>query len=330
MSTPDLLNIPVDKYIDKNRDWLLNSDSYTRHKTITDLLDIPKEDDIAVSSKKELLKDPLIVRLINESSQWFPSLPKRHDDATMSHYKLRMLADFGLDNSVPEIQQIIKKLKSYKKAEMFAIRQQLPDKNISKDEEWFALPCDSPLLTYILIALGDKSEEVNIAVENLKKYWLTSEGWFCNLFFVSSQFKKLRIGCPIAGLMSLEVFSMYPELHSFGIVKNAFEPLDFHRNYNKSIYYFGRSKRFWSFKYPFVWYNAFYMAEVLTRFKRFKNSDLLKEIIIWIEQAFDNEGRITATSMFRSYKEWDFANKKSPSPWLTFLAYRILKRYYAL
>jgi hypothetical protein len=34
-------------------------------------------------------------------------------------------------------------------------------------------------------------------------------------------------------------------------------------------------------------------------------------------------GRFTATSMYHSWKGWSFADKKNPSPWLTFLAQRI-------
>jgi hypothetical protein len=311
-----------------NKDWLLNSNSYTRYKTLIDLLEFPHDDELVLNSHSALLKEPKIIQLINDSCEWFPTITKRHNDSTMSHYKLRMLADFGLNINQPKIKQIAEKLKTHKIAEMFAIRQQLPDKNAPINKEWYALPCDSPLLSYILLALGDNSEDLQYSVNNLKNHWITSEGWFCNLLFVNSQFKKYRIGCPMASLVSLEVFSMDKKLHKKGIVKNAFEPLDFHRKFKQSVYYFGRSKRFWTFKYPFVWYNAFYIAEVLTRFKQLRNKELLKEIIDWIENSFDKKGRITANSMFMAYKDWDFANKNEASPWLTFLAYRILKRYY--
>jgi hypothetical protein len=38
------------------------------------------------------------------------------------------------------------------------------------------------------------------------------------------------------------------------------------------------------------------------------------------------QGRYTATSMYQAWKGWSFADKKNPSPWLTFLVLRILKR----
>jgi hypothetical protein len=40
----------------------------------------------------------------------------------------------------------------------------------------------------------------------------------------------------------------------------------------------------------------------------------------------DEDGRYTAASMYRAWKGWSFADKKTPSPWLTFLVLRIQRR----
>jgi len=44
-----------------------------------------------------------------------------------------------------------------------------------------------------------------------------------------------------------------------------------------------------------------------------------------LDQA-DDLGRYTASSMYLAWKGWSFADKKQPSPWLTFLVKRIEKR----
>ena len=320
------------KYLKKNSiEWLLESNPWTRYRTLIDLLDKPETDIEVMDAKKQLLENEQINNLVLESSKWFPVLPKRHDDAKMSHYKLRMLADFGLTSDDRLIKDIITKIKEHKENNLFAIRQELPDRNrdkVQSFETWHALPCDSPLITYILLALGDNSEEVLETVDFFRGEWEKKEGWFCNLFFVKSQFKKLQIGCPMAGLMFLEIMSSFDYNNKSDYLLNAYEPLKFHKEYGKSLYYFGRSKKFWTLKYPYVWYNALYIGDVLSRFKAFREEELLKEIIEWIIDCQDDEGKYTPTSMFREYKGWDFANKKEPSPWITFLAYRILKRYY--
>jgi hypothetical protein len=40
----------------------------------------------------------------------------------------------------------------------------------------------------------------------------------------------------------------------------------------------------------------------------------------------DEEARYIANSMYRAWKGWSFADKKNPSPWLTFLVLRMLIR----
>jgi len=216
----------------------------------------------------------------------------------------------------------------------FAIRQVLPEKGkgFSKPDlnanEWHALPCDSPFITYILLLLGLNNSMVEKSIEGIKERWETEQGWFCHFFFVESQFKKLQVGCPMAELMALEIFSQIPELRESDYALNAFAPIKFHREDGKSIYYFGRSKKSWTLKYPFVWYNALYLAEVLTRFEFLKDDELVRELIEWIENSQDENGRFKPNSMFMPYKGWNFANKKESSPWITFLCCRILKRWY--
>jgi hypothetical protein len=173
-----------------------------------------------------------------------------------------------------------------------------------------------------------KNDLVDNSIKDLKNKWTTKEGWFCHFFFVDSHFKKLQIGCPIAGLQALEIFSKIPELRESEYSKFAFEPIKFHKDYGKTLYYFGRSKKFWTLKYPFVWYNALYLADVLTRFNFLKNEPVVKELIDWIIDSQDTNGRFKPTSIFMEYKEWDFSNKKEPSPWITFLCCRILKQYF--
>lgn len=40
----------------------------------------------------------------------------------------------------------------------------------------------------------------------------------------------------------------------------------------------------------------------------------------------DADGRYTASSMYMAWKGWSFADKRKPSPWLTFMVQGMLKR----
>ena len=316
-------------------EWLLQSNPWTTYRTRLDLFDEPKDSPRVVQAKNQLLQHKKIVQLIAEASNWFPVSYTRHNDAKISHYKLRMLADFGLTVTDKNIHDIVIKATTHVDNGLFSFRQELPEKGKGfakpnpMSNEWHALPCDAPLITSILLSLGHKSDDVLQTIDIIKEKWSRAQGWFCHFFFVESMFKKLQIGCPMTGLMALEVFSQIPELRESVYAQNAYEPIRFHRDYGKSIYYFGRSKKFWTFKYPFVWYNALYLAFVLSRFEFLKQENLVKELIHWIIDSQDENGRFKPTSMFMIYKDWDFGNKKEPSPWMTYLCCRILKAYFS-
>lgn len=283
--------------------------------------------------KTELLQDPLIQDLISESLEWFPFLPKRHDDSKMSHYKLRMLADFGLTvDDHPDIRNTVEKAKSHIDNRLPAIRQKLPEKDAPADcSEWNALPCDAAHLTTTLYRLGDRSDIVLQAIDILKDRWTNEPGWFCNLFFVKSQFKKYQAPCPMAGLHMLELAYTVGDSEKEEYIQNAFKGLSFHRDLNMSLYYFGRSKKFWTFKYPFVWYNALYLAHVISNFPEFRKTELYAELVNWIKdnKEEDESGQPSGwkpTSIFMPYKKWDFGNKKQISPWITHICNTILEK----
>jgi len=314
--------------------WLLESNPWTQYRSLIDLLELPENSKEVKNARFKLVNDARIQNLIFETSQWFPEAITRHNDPKLSFYKLRMLTDFGLSIEDEGMEDIVRKAVEHVENGLFAIRQELPEKGNGfkkpnpKADEWHALPCDSPLITYTLLQLGYTAPVVMQSVDRIKEKWKAPQGWFCHFFFVDGLYKKIQIGCPMAGLMALEVFSKISELKEAEYAKNAYEPIRFHKEYGKSMYYFGRSKKFWTLKYPYVWYNALYLAEVLTRFEFLKNDALVKELIEWIEQSQDEDGKFKPTSMFMIYKGWDFANKKEPSPWITYLCCKILKEYY--
>lgn len=311
-------------------DWLLNSNPWTKYKTLTELMYKPLDNQDVIEAKKQLLKEKLLKDLISDTSNWFPESITRHNDPKISHYKLRMLVDFGFTISDPGINEIVKKASQYYQNNLFTIRQEMPEKVFKKPDKnannWYAMPCDSPILTYIFLKLGNRDEKVMRSVEEIKNKWLDEKGWFCHFFFVEGQYNKLQIGCPMAGLQALEVFSLIPELKESEYAKNAYAPLKYHYESGKSLYYFGQSKKFYTLKYPFVWYNALYVANVLSRFEFTKKEKLVTELANWILNMQDETGKFKASSIFMPYKNWDFGNKKEFSPWITFLCYRILKR----
>lgn len=327
----------IKKLNDNPIDWLLDSNPWTRYRSFIDLLEYDYNSKEVKDAHADLIKDSNIQKLIQETSEWMPKAATRNNDPQITYFRLKMLSEFGLDKNDPGIKDIYKEATKHIRGDLFACKGTIPERpkkgqKIEKPDleadVWHISPCNSPVITYSLYGLGYRTGVVKKSIEKLKELWNSEIGWFCHFFFVEGQHKKVNAGCPIAGMMALDVFSLIPELKESIYSKNAFTPILFHKEFGETLYYFGRSKKFWTFKYPYVWYNGLYLADVLSRFYFLKKSPVLQECIDWIIQNQDKNGRFKPTSIFMPYKNWDFGNKKEPSPWITFLVCRILKRHF--
>jgi hypothetical protein len=92
------------------------------------------------------------------------------------------------------------------------------------------------------------------------------------------------------------------------------------------VFLFGIGRKFRWLKYPFVWYDILHVADVLSRFPFVHQDPRFRTMVDEITVQADEEGRYTAGSMYQAWKGWSFADKKTPSPWLTYLVLRIHKR----
>jgi hypothetical protein len=316
----DYLNLPDDAILS----WLLESDPWTSFVTRTELLGEQLSVIERNASVSKIIADAHVSCVLGEVREYFPYVAKSHTDAKLTHYKLRMLSDFGLKTN-DGLQDAVEAVKARRDGALYAIRQRLPIPGADSGE-WNALPCDSPLLTYTLTQLGDNDDLLEKQTAYYKELWRDETGWFCHLPFVSGQFRREQIGCPMAGLQALEVFSLDGNLKESEAARNAFKTLTHHYESGRSLYYFGRGKRFFTFKYPFIWYNALYLADVLSRFEFAKNHPMTMQLSDWIKSGRADDGRYKATSVYLDYKDWDFGSKKDASPWITLLCYRIMKR----
>jgi hypothetical protein len=98
------------------------------------------------------------------------------------------------------------------------------------------------------------------------------------------------------------------------------------RQDERKFYLFGIGTDFRKLKFPFVWYNILHAVEALSHYPFVHADPRFLEMVRTITDQADSQGRYTAGSMYRPWKDWSFADKKKPSPWLTFLVLRILRR----
>jgi hypothetical protein len=156
-------------------------------------------------------------------------------------------------------------------------------------------------------------------------------GWRCSAAPELGRFKgpgRREDPCPIANVYALKALSLKEELLDDPAVQKGIEHLLGHWEHRgkSKMYLFGIGTDFRKLKYPFVWYDILHVADVLSRFPAARKDPRFLEMVQAILDQADEKGHYTARSMYMAWKGWSFADKKRPSPWLTFLVTRIQHR----
>jgi hypothetical protein len=315
--------------------WLLESDEpWTRYRTLVDLLDQPEDDPEIQTARAEMLAHPQVQALIAEAATWPGYALKRHNDAGHPLYEFSTLADFGMratDSGITVGTEAVMAHQSPQGAFESLI-------NIPRtfggtgEDEWTWIACDTPTLLYALLAFGlGDNPQVQRAINHLVDL-VSKNGWRCNAAPELGKFKgpgRKTDPCPIVNVYALKALSMVPELLDSPATRAGTEMLLGHweRQTERKMYLFGIGTDFRKLKYPFVWYDVLHVTEVLSRFPFVHADPRFHEMVEAITNQADENGGYTATSMYRAWKGWSFADKKRLSPWLTFLVLRIQKRW---
>ena len=312
--------------------WLLASDEpWTRYRTLVDLLDRPADDAAVRAARAEMLAHPRVQGMIAETAKWGDRPLKRHNDASHPLYKFSTLADFGV--RAAEMSAGIEAVMAHQSPEgAFQTLVNIPKVFGGTGEDtWTWVACDAPTLLYALLALGlGKDERVKRAVDHLVSL-VDENGWRCVAAPELGKFKgpgRKSDPCPIVNVYVLKALSLVPELLDSPAARAGAEMLLWHWEHQRErkLYLFGIGTDFRKLKYPFVWYDILHVVEVLSRFPFARDDPRLKEMLEAVTTGADEQGRYTARSMYRAWKGWSFADKKKPSPWLTFLVLRMQKR----
>ncbi len=320
--------------MDEQITWLLDSDEpWTRYRTLVDLLELPQESSEAAAVREEMLNHTQVRGLIEEALSWPGYAIKRHNDAKHPIYKISTLADFGLKAADDGLGKVVEKILSHQSPEgAFESRILIPKAfGGSGQESWSWMLCDSPTLLYSLLAMGlDELSPIQQAVDWLG-HLVEENGWRCAASPELGRFKgpgKRSDPCPIANVYALKALSLIRNPNGDQAAHIGTEMLLNHwqSRKEKKYFLFGMGTDFSKLKYPFVWYDILHVVDVLSRFPWVHSDPLFIEMVETIEAQGDSQGRYTASSMYRSWKGWSFADKKKPSPWLTFLVLRIQKR----
>lgn len=320
--------------------WLLSSDEpWTRYRTLVDLLDRPEDDADVQAARTEMLNHLQVRGLIDDAATWPGFALKRHNDAKHPIYALSTLADFGVRATDPGMSPVIEAVMAHQSYEgPFQTKLRLYKRFGGIDgERWTWMACDAPTLLYALLSFGlGDDERVKWARDHLVGL-VEEKGWRCAAAAELGTFKgpgRRQDPCPIANVYALKALSQVSGLIDSPATRAGAEMLLWHwgPECKRKLFLFGIGTFYRRLKYPFVWYDILHIADVLSRFPFVHRDPRFQEMVRTITDQADGdghhrrEGRYTAASMYRAWKGWSFADKKTPSPWLTFLVLRIQKR----
>jgi hypothetical protein len=319
---------------DELTQWLLNSgEPWTLYRTLVDLLDQPAEDPRVQAARTEMLAHPHLQAMMAEAATWPGYALKRHNDARHPIYKFSTLADFGVQADDPGMAPGLDAVLAHQSPEgPFQSVIHIPQAFGGTGEDmWSWVLCDAPTLLYALLAMGlGDHPRVQQAVNHLVDV-VDDNGWHCVADARLGRFKgpgRRSDPCPIVNVYALKALSQVRDLVTGPAAHTGVEMLLGHWSQRKERKYFlfGMGTDFRKLKYPFVWYDILHVVDVLSRFPFVHVDPRFQEMVEALTAQGDETGRYTATSMYRAWKGWTFADKKQPSPWLTFLALRIQKR----
>ena len=307
--------------------WLAESgEPWTRYRTLVDLAGRPESDAAVMSARRDMVDSSAVKELVARAATWGQTPLKRHNDAGHAIYALSTLAHFGLRIDDPGLADIAEMVATRQSAEgaFRSVANISPNYGGTGEDQWTWMACDAPTLLYALVAFGlEEDPRVHAATEHLIAS-AESEGYRCTVSDDLGTFRgpgKRGDPCPIANVYALRALSLSPAGQRSDAARQAGEMLLRHwqEGRGRKYYLFGVGTDFRKLKYPFVWYDILHVAEVLSRFEFSRADPRFRSMLEEITSQADSEGRYTAGSMYRAWKGWSFADKKAPSPWLTYV-----------
>jgi len=313
--------------------WLLQGPPWVQYRTRIDLLNQPESDAEVIAARMAMLVHFQVQAAIAEASEWPESVLKSHKDAKHPIHKLSFLSEIGLKTDDPGMAPLIETILAHQSpAGPFQVRLTVATHfGGTGTPQWSWMLCDAPLVLYSLVKLGvDVEERVEPALQFLTSL-IQDNGWRCTVADELGKFRgpgRRDDPCLYANLVMLKVLAQFDRWREHdacrigaGTLLNLWD-----QRKERRPYLFAMGTDFAKLKAPLIWYDIIHVLDVLSQYPWLRDDPRLLQMLAIVEQKRDDQGRFTPESVWMAWKGWDFGQKKQPSPWLTFLVLRILKR----
>ena len=293
------------------------------------LLNESKNDLIELRSV--VLKDKKILSYLKDITIFHNMIVRNHKDPGLSIHKLLFLLDIGLETDIPEIDSAVKQIMSHKdKTGVYQSMTNIPPHYGGKGEDVFGwCLCDAPLLLMALLKAGiDYKQHIKQGVDHLLTLY-KKQGFPCSVSEEHGTFRgpgRKDDCCPFATLIMLKLLSGIDEYRNGDIVKSGIEVILslWENSLERHPYMFYMGTDFRKLKAPAMWYDIVSVVDLLSKFDFIKTDSRFIEMVDLIRGKQDANGLFIPESVYQKFKGWDFGQKKTVSPYLSFLCIRLL------
>lgn len=311
---------------------LLNcSDNWLKYAIRLHLCGDPK--DHLVQLRNEALADSRIQSTLNDVANFHGVLVTNHRNPDLPIHKLLFLLDLGFDRDVPATKAAVDAILEHQDDHgIFQSLTNVPKHFGGAGVDVFSwCLCDAPLLLLALLKVGvDYNETIKPGINHLVSL-SRDNGFPCAVSPELGKFRgpgKKDDCCPYATLIMADVLSYIPEYRDSPIAASTVEALLrlWENSLEQHPYMFYMGTDFRKLKAPSNWYDIVSVAGVLSKYKFAQHDPRFLEMVTLIRDKQDENGFFVPESAYQKMKDWDFGQKKSPSPYLTYLCLRIMKR----
>ena len=282
--------------------------------------------------REQALQDVRIQSFLRDVADFHATPVTNHKNAALPIHELLFLLDIGLDAGVPEIRAAMDAILRHRDENgvyrsLICVSQHFGGSG--RNEFGWSL-CDAPLLLKAVFLAGeDPATAVLPGVRHL--ITLTRDNGFpCAVSPELGTFRgpgRKTDPCPYATLAMADLLSLLPQYHDSTAARTAVEALltlwQNSRAEHPYLFYMGTDFR--KPKAPPLWYDIVGVLNVLRRYPVARSDLRFGEMLALLRGKRDAGGMWTPESVYTKLRDWDFGQKKAPSPTLTFLCERILR-----
>jgi len=314
-------------------DWLLEGEPFVQYRTRRDLLGEAEHEPPVEAARRAMLASLPVQNLVAELSGWPGKVISSHKSAGQPFHKLTFIADLGLTASDPGMDTIITRILAHQAEEgPFQLSANIPTHyGGTGQDQWAWALCDAPLIVYALAKFGLQDEPPVKAAGRYLVGLVHENGWPCAVSKELGSFRgpgRKEDPCPFANLAMLKALAVMEEFKDDPACHTGAETLLtlWSESARRHPYMFYMGTDFRKLKVPLVWYDLVHVLDVLSRFAWLKDDARLHDMAGIVKSKMDPQGRFTLESVWTAWKDWEFGQKKTPSRWLTLLAWRIMMR----